>query len=90
MGFLTPASRWGLLIGIGLPAFLLGIALLLFDAQGQEIQQSTLGGIAALSAIPNLLFFFWALRKNKDTRAYGILLGCILWALFTFGIKLFG
>ena len=90
MGFLTPASRWGLLIGIGLPAFLLGMAMLIFNAQGKEIQQSTLAGIAAICAIPNLLIFFWALQKNKDTTAYGILMGCILWALFTFGIKLFG
>lgn len=90
MGFLTPASRWGLLISIGLPAFLLGIAVLIFDAQGKEIHQTTLAGIGALCAIPNLLFFFLALRKNKDTAAYGILMGCILWALFTFGIKLFG
>ncbi|CAI8171570.1 MAG: Uncharacterised protein [Bacteroidota bacterium] len=89
MGLLTPASRWGLLIGIGLPTFFLGIIMLIFDAQGKEIQQTTLAGIAAISAIPNLLFFFWALRKNKDTTAYGILLGCILWALFTFGIKFF-
>ncbi|NCG04125.1 MAG: hypothetical protein GWO82_02195 [Bacteroidetes bacterium] len=90
MGFLTPASRLGVLISIGLSAFLLGIAMVVFDAQGKEIQHTTLAGIAALSAIPNLLLFFWALRKNKDTTAYGILLGCILWALFTFGIKLFG
>ena len=90
MGFLTPPSRWGLLISIGLPTFLLGIAVLIFDAQGKEIRQATLAGIAALCAIPNLLFFFLALRKNKDTTAYGILMGSILWALFTFGIKLFG
>ena len=90
MGLLTPPSRWGLLISIGLPAFLLGIAVLIFDVQGKEIQQATLAGIAALCAIPNLLFFFLALRKNKDTTAYGILMGSILWALFTFGIKLFG
>lgn len=89
MGFLKPSPRWGVLIGIGLPAFLLGIVLFVFDSQGKEIQRTALAGIAALSAIPNLFFFFWALRKNQDTMAYGILLGSILWALFTFGVKLF-
>jgi len=90
MGFLKPSMRWGVLIGIGLPAFLLGIVLLVFDTQGKEIQSTALAGLAALSAVPNLLLFFWALRKNKDTMAYGIIMGCILWALFTFGIKFFG
>lgn len=90
MGFLTTASRWGLLIGIVLPAFLLGVALLSFEAQGKEIQRATLAGVAAICAIPNLIFFFWALRKNKDTMAYGILFSSILWAMFTFAIKLFG
>jgi Na+/proline symporter len=90
VGFLTPSSRWGILIGIGLPAFLLGIVLLVFDSQEKEMQSAALAGLAALCAIPNLLIFFWALRKNKDSMAYGILLGCILWALFTFGVKLFG
>jgi ABC-type microcin C transport system permease subunit YejB len=90
VGFLTPSSRWGILIGIGIPTFLLGIVLLVFDAQEKEIHSTALAGLAALSAVPNLLFFFWTLRKKNDTMAFGILLGCILWALFTFGIKLFG
>lgn len=85
-----PSMRFGVLIGIGLPAFLLGTLLLVFDTQGKEIQSAALAGVAALSAVPNLLLFFWALRKNNDTLAYGILISCILWALFTFGIKFFG
>ena len=90
MGVQSLSARWGVLIGIGLLAFLLGIVLCVGDSQGKEIQRSAMAGIAALSAIPNLFFFFWALRKNQDTMAYGILLGSILWALFTFGVKLFG
>ena len=90
MGFLTPSSRWGLLIGIGLPAFLLGIILVFFGMQGNKLESASLAGIAALSALPNLLFFFWALRKTQDPMAYGALLGCSLGALGTFGIKFFG
>lgn len=90
MGFLEKPLRRGILFGIGIPVFLLGILLLTFDLQGKDIKTTALSGIAALCALPNLLLFFRALRKNKDVQAYGILLSTILWALFTFGIKLFG
>lgn len=90
MGFLEKPLRRGILFGIGIPVFLLGILLLIFDLQGKDIKAVALSGIAALCALPNLLLFFRALRKNKDAQAYGILLSTILWALFTFGIKLFG
>ena len=89
MGFLNTQLRRGLLIGVGLPIFLLGITMLIFDAQGSKLNMTALLGIATLCAIPNLLLFFRALKKNNDTQAYGILLGCILWALIIFGIKLF-
>lgn len=90
MGFLKQPLRWGILFGIGIPVFLLGILLLIFDLQGKDIKAAALPSLAALCALPNLFFFFRALRKNKDTQAYGVLLSTILWALFTFGIKLFG
>lgn len=88
MGYLNKSSRKGILTGIGLPSFFLAIVLLVFDANHQAIQTSAISGLAALCAIPNLLLFFRALRKNNDAYANGVLLGCILWALFTFGIKL--
>jgi len=90
MGYLEKPLLRGILFGIGIPVFLLGILLLIFDFQGKDIKAAALPGLAALCALPNLLFFFRALRKNNDTQAYGILLSTILWALFTFGIKLFG
>ncbi len=88
MEYLNKSSRKGLLLGVGLPSFFLAIILLIFDTKGQAIQTNSISGLAALCAIPNLLLFFRALRKNNDTYAYGILLGSILWALFTFGVKL--
>jgi len=43
-----------------------------------------------LAVLPNALFFFFALRKKNEAFAYGVLSSCILWALLTFGVKLFG
>ncbi len=90
MGFLDKRLRQGLLLSIGIPVFLLGALVLFFDMQQQELKKTTLSILAVLCALPNLFFFFRALKLNNDTKAFGILLGCILWALFTFGIKLLG
>ena len=88
MGLLTKQLRWGLLLGIGLPLFVLGIILLNLDFQLTEVHK--FAGITTLCTLPNLLLFFGSLRKNNETFAYGILASSILWALFTFGLKLFG
>ena len=88
MGFLTKQLRRGLLLGFGLPLFMLGIALLNLDFELTEVEK--FAGIATLCALPNLLLFFGSLRKNNESFAYGVLASSILWALFTFGLKLFG
>ena len=88
MGFLTEQLRRGLLLGFGLPLFMLGIALLNLDFELTEVEK--FAGIATLCALPNLLLFFGSLRKNNESFAYGVLASSILWALFTFGLKLFG
>ena len=88
MGFLTKKLRWGLLLGLGLPLFLLGVAVLNLDFELTEVDK--FAGIATLCALPNLLLFFGSLRKNEETFAYGVLASSIFWALFTFGLKLFG
>ena len=88
MGFLTKKLRWGLLLGLGLPLFLLGVAVLNLDFELTEVDK--FAGIATLCALPNLLLFFGSLRKNEETFACGVLASSILWALFTFGLKLFG
>ena len=88
MGLLTKKMRVGVLLGFGLPIFFLGASLVYFDFEPTEI--NTLAGIASLCALPNLVLFFGALRKNNDLFAYGVLVSSILWALFTFGLKLFG
>lgn len=89
MGFLDIQTQKGLVFGIGVPSFLFGILFLVFDMQDNGIKGPLLSGIAALCALPNLFIFFKALRENKDTRANGVLVSTILWALFTFGLKLF-
>jgi hypothetical protein len=88
MGFLTKQLRWGLLLGLGLPIFMLGIASLKLDFDLEEVDLFT--GIATLCALPNLLLFFGSLRKNNEPFAYGVLASSILWALLTFGLKFFG
>ncbi len=88
MGFLTKQLRRGLLLGLGLPLFILGIALLNLDFKITEFDK--FAGIATICAIPNLLLFFGSLRKNNEPFAYGVLASSILWALFNFGLKLFG
>lgn len=88
MGLLTKQHRWGLLLGIGLPLFVLGIILLNLDFQLTEVHK--FAGITTLCTLPNLVLFFGSLRKNNEAFAYGILASSILWALFTFGLKLFG
>ena len=88
MGLLTKQLLWGLLLGIGLPLFVLGIILLNLDFQLTEVHK--FAGITTLCTLPNLLLFFGSLRKNNEAFAYGILASSILWALFTFGLKLFG
>ena len=88
MGFLTKQLRRGLLLGLGLPLFMLGIALLNLDFELTEVEK--FAGISTLCALPNLLLFFGSLRKNNESFAYGVLASSILWALFTFGLKLFG
>jgi len=90
VGFLKKPHLQGLLVGLGIPICLFGVSLLIFDEQNGDIQISTFTATAALCALPNLGLFFFALRKNKDVFAHGILSSCILWALFTFGLKLFG
>lgn len=89
MGALNKQLRRGIILGIGVPVFLLGIVFLIYDAQDRKLNIAGLLAIATLCALPNLLLFFRAINKNNDTLAYGILLGCILWALIIFGIKLF-
>ena len=89
MGFLKTSLRQGLLVGVSVPVCLLGIALLFFDTQQKEISMDSLAGLAALCALPNMGLFFFAIRKDKDVFAYGILWSCIMWALFTFCLKLF-
>jgi len=88
MGFLDKQMRRGFLFGIGIPVFLVGILLLIFDVQNRNLDTEALLGVVTLSALPNLLLFFYALRKNNDALANGVLMSTILWALFTFGIKL--
>jgi hypothetical protein len=90
VGFLKTSLRQGMLVGVSIPVCLLGIALLLFDSQQKQISIDSLAALCALCALPNMGLFFFAIRKDKDVFAYGILWGCILWALFTFGLKLFG
>lgn len=88
MGLLTKQLRWGLLLGLGLPIFIIGIAMLNIDFEIKEVDK--VAGITTLCTLPNLLLFFGSLRKNKESFAYGVLASTILWALFTFGLKLFG
>lgn len=88
MGLLTKQLRWGLLLGLGVPVFMLGIAVINLDFKLKEVD--TLAGIATLCALPNLLLFFGSLRKYNEPFAYGVLASSILWALLTFGLKLFG
>lgn len=88
MGLLTKQLLWGLLLGINLPLFVFGIILLNLDFQLLEVYK--FAGVTTLCTLPNLLLFFGSLRKNNETFAYGILASSILWALFTFGLKLFG
>jgi hypothetical protein len=88
VGLLTKQLLWGLLLGIGLPLFVLGIVILNLDFQLLEVHK--FAGVTTLCTLPNLLLFFGSLRKNNETFAYGILASSILWALFTFGLKLFG
>ena len=88
MGLLTKQLRWGLLLGLGVPIFMLGIAVINLDFELKEVD--TFAGIATLCSLPNLLLFFGSLRKNNEPFAYGVLASSILWALLTFGLKLFG
>ena len=67
---------------------MLGIASLKLDFDLEEVDM--FAGIATLCALPNLLLFFGSLRKNNEPFAYGVLASSILWALLTFGLKLFG
>lgn len=90
MGFLNKQVRRGFLIGLGVPAAILGFAFLRFDAIDKLITLNMLTGLIALAVLPNALFFFFALRKKNEAFAYGVLSSCILWALLTFGVKLFG
>ena len=59
MGLLTKQLRWGLLLGLGLPVFMLGIALLNLEFELKEVDK--FAGIATLCALPNLLLFFGSL-----------------------------
>lgn len=90
MGFLNSQVRKGFLIGLGIPAAILGFAFLRFEAIEKVVTLNMLTGLIALAVLPNALFFFLALRKKNEAFAYGVLSSCILWALLTFGVKLFG
>lgn len=88
MGLLKKQMRLGVLLSVGLPIFLLGFVFLFLDMQ-RELTLTTFSRLAALCVLPNGVLFFLALRKNNDSYAYGILLGCIFWALLTLGITFF-
>ncbi|GGX13075.1 hypothetical protein [Aquimarina muelleri] len=79
---------------IGLLINCLGFILCLFifsTLSGQEytftetmkasIKNGSLGSLIALGAIPNLITFFYFLRKNNIYRARGILLVCLIAAI---------
>ena len=68
MGLLTKQLRWGLLLGLGLPVFMLGIALLNLEFELKDVDK--FAGIATLCVLPNLLLFFGSRRKNNDPVAY--------------------
>ena len=85
---MTKPLRWGLLLGLGLPIFIIGITLFKIDFEMTEVDK--VAGITTLCTLPNLFLFFESLRRNKEPFAYGVLTSTILLALFTFGLKLFG
>ena len=45
--------------------------------------------IISLGALPNLLVFFWLLRKNKEYRARGVVMATFLAAICTYLIYFF-
>lgn len=44
-------------------------------------KNDSLGSLIALGALPNLIFFFYFLRKNNIYKARGILLACLISAV---------
>lgn len=46
-----------------------------------SIKNESLGSLIALGAIPNLIIFFYFLRKNNIYKARGILLACLIAAI---------
>lgn len=46
-----------------------------------SIKNESLGSLIALGAIPNLIIFFYFLRKNHIYKARGILLACLVAAI---------
>jgi len=59
-----------------------------FSETLQLIEEGDLyGKILSIGAIPNLFVFFIFIKKNQDNRAKGVLLTCILIALFILILK---
>ncbi|MEW7288976.1 hypothetical protein [Aquimarina sp. 2304DJ70-9] len=46
-----------------------------------SIKNDSFGSLIVLGAIPNLIVFFWFLKKNKPYRARGVLLATLIAAI---------
>lgn len=86
---------------MGVTANILGLLLIGFfmghfsHREGHIVQvissasaEGFLGKLISLSAIFNLICFFYCLKKDQDSRAAGVLVATILTAIVTFIIKL--
>ena len=76
MGLLTKQLRWGLLLGLGLPVFMLGIALLNLEFELKEVDKFA-GSISPTNKktgnqsfkilSKNSIFLFLFFEKNEET-----------------------
>lgn len=79
-------------VGIGICAFIFtqfsDINDSIIDVIKAANAEGFLGKLISLGAIPNLLVFFWFLKKNEDYKARGVLIATVITAIVTFLIKL--
>jgi len=93
MGFIKKEILIGFLISIfataaGLFLYLQYFYRFCFEETIQMIiDGGFLGQVIALATLPNLFVFFVFLKKNQIYRARGVLIGVILFALFTMILK---